>query len=274
MATACHVSISTRGADDAKPQGGAKETPYARPATHQFLLTSWGAYDAGESWASVEQRERERKIQEELQRHLHEEARQKAIEEDLVRRHPVPEAVGTFEWHQAIYDRERDTEYWAQNSLSITIGEEGAVGWSAFSNAQVVREGEISVPTNCGTDGEGQLEEVDGDIRLVTIRRGKFGGGGTPGVVAIWKCGSLEVRTPLDWKPTGNMRCNLLGSEPDEMVERASEAACAHVTTFPELDKSGAKLTVEKDSLTLARKNGEMIKLKRRVPTQTPKANP
>jgi len=158
--------------------------------------------------------------------------------------------------------------------LSITIGEEGAVGWSAFSNAQVVREEEISVPTNCGTDGEGQLEEVDGDIRLVTIRRGKFGGGGTQ---VSWLFGSVD-RSKCGHHSTGNrranMRCNLLGSEPDEMVERASEAACAHVTTFPELDKSGAKLTVEKDSLTLARKNGEMIKLKRRVPTQTPKANP
>lgn len=186
-------------------------------------------------------------------------------------RKAVPAAVGTYSWSNASYATGSGCEMWDSLSLSLRIDADGKAGWSAFSNADGRCSSGAVVPTHCGRSGQGWLEEADGKIRLVTHRRGSFGGGGTPSVVSLWKCGALNVRAPMDWEPDASYRskCVRLGSEADPVIERASEIACQHSELFPELNKDGVVLSVGKDGISYVRE-GKPMTLKRRNPAATP----
>lgn len=166
------------------------------------------------------------------------------------RRLPSPPAVGTFEWSTANYGKGGGCEVWQSETLTVRIGDDGSASWSGLSSSQGrCSEGQF-VPTTCGQDGVGFIERAEGALHLVTTERRRYGGGGTPSVANIWKCGSLQVHAPLDWTPSGSQRCFRLGSEPDPGVERASALVCQYADVFPELKDPGVEITLTKVGLS------------------------
>lgn len=187
-----------------------------------------------------------------------------AFNAERARRAAVLPAPATYEWADGNYGRDHGCEVWGSTNLSLTIDEWGDAQWSALSNSDMACEsGVTTVPTRCGAQGIGHVEISPSGLRLVTTVRGQGGGGGTPSAVSLWQCGHLKVSMPLDWEPQQAMRrtCVRVGSAPDPVVERASEAACAYAPIFPELDATGVPLTVAGRDVTIAR-GDEVITLK------------
>lgn len=176
--------------------------------------------------------------------------------------HSLRPIVGSFGFMKAGYQTDEDCELWGAERLNLTVAEDGSAEWSAFRNGDAICAESRGVASNCGAAGVGYVEETDGQFRLVTTRRGAYGGGGTPPTVSVWQCGQLRVRAPYDWSPAKRGQCVRLGSEPDDTLERASEALCAAAPPFEELDERGVVFTSNNGTLVL-RLGKREVKLKR-----------